>query len=95
MAISHPTSTKAFPSYSGLFIHALFGQDLRAERGKTAAAQNDTKAQFRVQDGLYLLQIVFYSVDNSINTICLNNCSVSFIYTRFYIESTEPYARLI
>ena len=73
MAISHPTSTKAFPSYSGLLIHALFGQDLRAEIGTTDAAQNDTKDQFRIQDVLYLLKIIFYSVDNNINTICLNN----------------------
>jgi len=45
---------KAFPSYFWL-IYALFGQAPRAGSGKTAAAQNDIKARFSVEDGLYIL----------------------------------------
>jgi len=51
--------------------HTLFGQDPRAGSGKTAAAQNDIKARFSAKDGLYILKIVFCSVDNSLSTICL------------------------
>jgi len=51
MTISRPHQQ----GFSFIFwlIHALFEQDPRAESWKTAAAQNDKKAQFSVHDHLY------------------------------------------
>jgi len=58
MAISHPTSTPKSFSFIFWLVHALFGHDPRDESGKTTASQNDIKARFSIEDGIYTLDCI-------------------------------------